>query len=173
MPMSEVTRILTAVDEGDSAAAERLLPIVYAELRQLAAKLLTREAPGQTLQPTALVHTVFVKLVDVQHAQNWSSQRHFFGAAAECMRRILVDAARKRRAGKRGGDWHRVVLDPDQLPEQMSDLIALDDALSSLQVSHPQKAEIVKLRFFAGLTREETARAMDVSTANGPMQGPG
>jgi RNA polymerase sigma factor (TIGR02999 family) len=158
--MSEVTRILSAVEQGDPHAAEQLLPLVYEELRKLAAQRLAQEAPGQTLQATALVHEAYLRLVDVEKAQHWNSRGHFFAAAAEAMRRILVDQAREKNRLKRGGGWQRVDLDQVAVVEDATsdDLIALNEALEQLAQESAVCAELVKLRFFAGLTLEQ-ARA--------------
>jgi RNA polymerase sigma factor (TIGR02999 family) len=165
--MNDVTRILSEVEQGDPHAAELLLPLVYDELRKLAAKKLAQEAPGQTLQATALVHEVYLRLVDVEKAQHWDSRGHFFAAAAEAMRRILVENARRRHALKRGGGFDRI--DLPQLAEsakgEVVDLVALDEALKKLEALHPQKAQVVKLRFFAGCSLEETALMLGCSRA--------
>jgi RNA polymerase sigma factor (TIGR02999 family) len=163
--MSEVTRILSAIEQGDSHAAERLLPLVYDELRALAAQRLGREKPGQTLQATALVHEAYVRLVDVDKAQAWNSRGHFFAAAAEAMRRILIDKARKKQRLKRGCDLRRVDLDAAcvSVEEPPDDLVALDEALTKLAQKHPDKAALVKLRYFAGLTIDETALVLGIS----------
>jgi len=165
--MSDVTGILSAIEGGDAHAAEQLLPLVYEELRKLAAQKLAQESPGQTLQATALVHEAYLRLVDVEKVQSWESRGHFFAAAAEAMRRILVDSARRHRAQKRGGKHQRI-----DLPELVEgaqddplDLLALDDALQKLEEQHPQKAQVVKLRFFAGCTLEETAQLVGISRA--------
>src|SRR5262245_7913918 len=152
--MTNVTRILSAIEQGDPSAAEQLLPLVYDELRRLAAQKMAQEAPGQTLQATALVHEAYLRLVDPDRAQHWNSRGQFFAAAAEAMRRILVEQARRRMAFKRGGDRHRQPLDPDRIaaPEVADDLLALDEALTRLAAAEPQVAELVKLRYFAGLT---------------------
>src|SRR5947199_1738046 len=152
--MSEVTRILSAIEQGDPHAAAQLLPLVYDELRKLAAQNLTREKPGQTLQATALVHEAYVRLVDVEKAKHWNSRGHFFGAAAEAMRRILVDNARRKQRPKHGGNRDRVLLDAIALPveDRFHDLLALDEALNALAAHEPVKAELVKLRHFAGLS---------------------
>src|SRR5262249_43022263 len=152
--MSEVTRILSAIEQGAPHAAEQLLPLVYDELRQLAAQRLAHEQPGQTLNATALVHEAYLRLVDVEQAQHWNSRGHFFAAAAEAMRRILVEQARKRGRLKRGGDRQRLDLDALQLsvPEVVDELLALDEALAEFARKHPDKAVLVKLRYFAGLT---------------------
>ncbi|HEV8060353.1 MAG TPA: ECF-type sigma factor [Gemmataceae bacterium] len=165
--MSEVTRILSAIDQGDAHAAEQLLPLVYDELRRLAEQKLTREKPGQTLQATALVHEAYVRLVEVKEAQHWKSCGHFFGAAAEAMRRILVENARRRKAVRHGGNWQRQDLDliePAVAP-LTDDLLALDEALDKLAAMDSRKAELVKLRYFAGLTIEQTAEVLGVSVA--------
>jgi RNA polymerase sigma factor (TIGR02999 family) len=165
--MSEVTRILSAVERGDPHAAEQLLPLVYEELRQLAAAKLARDRPGQTLQATALVHEAYLRLVDVDQAQHWNSRGHFFAAAAEAMRRILVDAARSRKAQKRGGERRRVEVEIAEFPAPPDDqkLLALDEALAKLERQHPPKAQLVKLRYFAGLPIREAAAALGISTA--------
>jgi len=163
--MSDVTRILSQIESGDPSAAEQLLPLVYEELRKLAAVRLAQEKPGQTLQATALVHDAYIQLVDVEKAQHWNSRGHFFGAAAEAMRRILVDSAKRKQCDKRGGQVQRVGLDDDQIeaPSRSIDLIALDEALSRLAVHDSRKAELVKLRFFAGLTIRQAADALRIS----------
>jgi RNA polymerase sigma factor (TIGR02999 family) len=168
--MSEVTRILTAIEQGDPHAADRLLPLIYDELRRLAARRLAREAPGQTLQATALVHEAYLRLVasggsDAPGSRRWDSRGHFFAAAAEAMRRILVESARRKRARKRGGGLARQDLDPDRLsaPEAPDDLLALDEALAKLAAAEPQVAELVKLRYFAGLTVREAADVLGVA----------
>jgi RNA polymerase sigma factor (TIGR02999 family) len=163
--MSDVTRILSAIDQGDPHAAEQLLPLVYDELRQLAAQKLAQERPGQTLQATALVHEAYLRLVDVQQAQHWNSRGHFFAAAAEAMRRILVDQARRKQAGKHGGGRLRVDLAEDvAAPESRSDdLVALDEALGRLERHDADVARLVKLRYFAGLSHQEAAELLGVS----------
>jgi RNA polymerase sigma factor (TIGR02999 family) len=168
--MSEVTRILSAIEEGDPHAPEQLLPLVYDELRQLAAQKLAQEKPGQTLQATALVHEAYLRLVDAEQAQRWHSRGHFFAAAAEAMRRILVDHARQRRSQRRGGAAKRHSLgslDPAS-PAPDEELLAVDEALERLQKLDPPKAELVKLRYFAGMTIPEAAQALGISvpTAN-------
>jgi RNA polymerase sigma factor (TIGR02999 family) len=165
--MSEVTRILSAIEQGDPHAAEQLLPLVYDELRKLAAQKVAQEKPGQTLEATALVHEAYLRLVDVKQAQYWNSRGHFFAAAAEAMRRILVDNARRKKAEKRGGASRRVHVDPEELAAQQREdkLIALDEALAKLQTQDPLKAELVKLRYFAGFTIKEAAAALGISTA--------
>jgi RNA polymerase sigma factor (TIGR02999 family) len=165
--MSEVTRILSAIEDGDPSAAEQLLPLVYEELRTLAAGKMRQEKPGHTLQATALVHEAYVRLVDVQKAQHWNSRGHFFAAAAEAMRRILVDKARRKNADKRGGASRKVDVQPDELVAGQRDekLIALDEALAKLESEDRQKAELIKLRYFAGLTIKEAAATLGISTA--------
>lgn len=164
--MSDIERILTAVERGDPRAAEELLPIVYTELRRLAAQKLANELPGQTLQATALVHEAYMRLVGVE-GQDWDSPGHFFAAAAEAMRRILIDNARRKRSLKRGGDAHRVALDGLALAHEPTsdELIALDEALTRLAEADKTKAELVKLRYFAGLTLEEAAGVLGISPA--------
>ena len=166
-PMNEVTCILSAIELGDPRAAEQLLPLVYEELRRLAAQKLAQEKPGQTLQATALVHEAYLRLVDVEQVQHWDSRGHFFAAAAEAMRRILVDSARRHRAQKRGGDQERIDLPElaERAPDDPLDLLALDDALQKLEEQHPRKAQVVKLRFFAGCSLEETAQHLGISRA--------
>jgi len=162
--MSDVTRILSAIEHGDPQAAEQLLPLVYDELRKLAVQRLAQEKPGQTLQATALVHEAYVRLVDVDTAQDWNSRGHFFAAAAEAMRRILVDQARRKQADKHGGGRLRVDLPEDLAAEARSDdLVALDEALSRLERHDPDVARLVKLRYFAGLTIEEAAQALNIA----------
>jgi RNA polymerase sigma factor (TIGR02999 family) len=164
--MSEVTRILSAIDQGDPHAAEDLLPLVYHELRQLAAQRLAQEKPGQTLQATALVHEVYLRLVDVDQAQHFNSKGHFFAAAAEAMRRILIDNVRRKRRPKHGGGQQRIDLDEAlSLDNPRDDLLALDEALTRLAAHEPIKAELVKLRYYAGLSLEEAAAALGVSPA--------
>jgi RNA polymerase sigma factor (TIGR02999 family) len=168
--MTDVTRILNALDEGDPEAANKLLPLVYDELRRLAAQKLSHEAPGQTLEATALVHEAYLRLVGQQDQQRWDSRRHFFAAAAEAMRRILVENARRKRSRKHGGGLARHDLDDVQpaAPQLDEELLALDEALTRLAAKDPLKAELVKLRHFAGLTVEQAAQALDISstTAN-------
>jgi RNA polymerase sigma factor (TIGR02999 family) len=163
--MSDVTRILTAIEQGDPAAAEQLLPLVYDELRLLAAQRLASEQPGQTLQATALVHEAYLRLVGTEQVQHWDSRRHFFAAVAEAMRRILIDRARDKRRLKRGGNWRRLQLDDIDLSvtEPPEDLLALDEALQKLAEDDPLCAELVKLRFFAGLTQEEAATILGIA----------
>lgn len=165
--MHEATRILSQVQSGDPSAAEKLLPLVYDQLRRLAAERLQNEAQGLTLQPTALVHEAYVRLVDAKEPQSWKSRGHFFAAAAEAMRRILVENARRKQRIKHGGgrlrvDWEAA----EQLSEPPTqDLVALDEALSKLASEDPLKAELVKLRFFAGLTMPEIGDVMSISLA--------
>ena len=165
--MSDVTRILDAIERGDAKATDELLPLVYEELRLLAAQKLSHELPGQTLQATALVHEAYLRLMGGA-SPGWRGRRHFFLAAAEAMRRILVDSARRKRRLKRGGDHHRIDLDDAVLSLETSvpldDLLALDEALDRLVAWDTTKAELVKLRFFGGLTREQAARALDISS---------
>ena len=165
--MSDVTQILSQIEQGDPSAAEQLLPLVYEELRKLAAAKLAHEKPGQTLQATALVHEAYLRLVDVEQAQQWDSRGHFFAAAAEAMRRILVDSARRKASQKRGGDLDRIdAPEIAELPDNRQiDLIALDEALATLEQLHPENAQILKLRFFAGLSLEEAAQAVGISRA--------
>lgn len=165
--MTDVTQILSQVEQGDTSAAEQLLPLVYDEMRKLAAQKMTHEAPGQTLQATALVHEAYLRLVDVEKAQHWKSRAHFFGAAAEAMRRILIDNARRKQRPKHGGDRRRVELDEAYLScySPAQDLLALDEALAKLASQEPVKAELVKLRYFAGLSLDEAAEAIGVSPA--------
>jgi RNA polymerase sigma factor (TIGR02999 family) len=163
--VSEVTRILSALDQGDPHAAEQLLPLVYDELRNLAAQRLAQERPGQTLQATALVHEAYVRLVDVDTAQHFNSRGHFFAAAAESMRRILVEQARRKQADKHGGGRLRVDL-PDDLAApavRTDDLLAIDEALSRLERHDADAARLVKLRYFAGLSHEQAAEALGIS----------
>jgi RNA polymerase sigma factor (TIGR02999 family) len=163
--MSEVTQILSAIEQGDPHAAEQLLPLVYDELRKLAAARLAQEKPGQTLQATALVHEAYVRLVEGGESIQWDTRGHFFAAAAEAMRRILVEQARRKRRRKRGGD--RVKQDLDELdlkaPEVPDDLLALDEALALLAATNSSAAEVVKLRYFAGLTVPQAAEALGIS----------
>lgn len=165
--MSEITRVLSAIDQGDPHAAEQLLPLVYGELRKLAEQKLAQEKPGQTLQPTALVHEAYLRLVDVEKAQHWGSRGHFFAAAAEAMRRVLIDGARRRRAKRRGGQAKRCTLDGLEAATPGSDdeLLAVDEALERLQELDAAKAELVKLRYFGGLTITEAAQALGISTS--------
>jgi len=166
--MTDVTRILNAIEAGDSQAAGELLPLVYEELRLLAARKISNEAPGQTLEATALVHEAYIRLVGTE-AHNWNSRGHFYAAAAEAMRRILIDNARRKRSLRRGGGHQRVELDAALLQGgrsgEMDDLIALDEALQKLSENDPVKADLVKLRYFAGLTSNQAARILGVSPA--------
>ena len=165
--MTDVTRILSAIEQGDPQAAEQLLPLVYGELRTLAAQKLAQEKPGQTLQATALVHDAYLRLVDRDAVQRWDGRGHFFAAAAEAMRRILVENARHRRAPKHGGGRRRVDLDDAccVAGPVADDLLSLDEALARLAAEFPQKAELVKLRYFAGLSLEEAAQMLHISPA--------
>jgi RNA polymerase sigma factor (TIGR02999 family) len=163
--MNEVTRILSAIEQGDPHAAEQLLPLVYDELRELAAQKLAHEKPGQTLQATALVHEAYVRLVDAEKTPHWNSRGHFFGAAAEAMRRILVEAARRKNRDRHGGGRERLTLvnldiaaeSPDE------DVLALSEALDRLATANPRAAELVKRRYFAGLTGREAAEVLNIS----------
>jgi RNA polymerase sigma factor (TIGR02999 family) len=163
--MSEVTRVLSAIEQGDPQAAEQLLPLVYGELRKLAARRLAQEKPGQTLEATALVHEAFLRLVDVDQAKHWNSRGHFFAAAAQAMRRILVDNARSKRSAKRGGNLLRQELDAIEIaiPDMPEDLVALDEALNKLAATDKTAAELVHLRFFAGLPLAEIASILGIS----------
>jgi len=164
--MSDVTQILSAIENGDPHAAEQLLPLVYNELRKLASQRLSSEKPGQTLEATALVHEAYIRLVDSARAKHWQSRGHFFAAAAEAMRRILVDAARRKQALKHGGGVERSELDESRIvaPEAGEDILALDEALGRLATADREAAELVKLRFFAGLSSEQAAEALGVSS---------
>jgi RNA polymerase sigma factor (TIGR02999 family) len=166
--MTDVTRILNAIEKGDSKAADELLPLVYEELRFLAAKKMEQEPPGQTLQTTALVHEAYIRLVGSE-IQNWNSRGHFYSAAAEAMRRILIDNARRKKSLKRGGDYQKIEFEAVILKGgkscQMDDLIALDEALRKLTDKDKLKADLVKLRFFAGLTSEQAAKVLGISPA--------
>jgi RNA polymerase sigma factor (TIGR02999 family) len=163
--MADLTQILSAIEQGDSRAAEKLLPLVYEELRSLAAQKLAQEMPGQTLDGTALVHEAYLRLVGKGEERTWNSRGHFFAAAAEAMRRILVENARRKQCLKRGGDQARQELEQDQLtaPEPREDLLALDEALGKLAVINRQAADLVQLIHFAGLTLPEAALALGVS----------
>jgi RNA polymerase sigma factor (TIGR02999 family) len=166
--MSEVTRILSAIEQGDPSAAEQLLPLVYDELRQLAAAKLAQEKPGQTLEATALVHEAYLRLVGTGEEARWDNRRHFFAAAAEAMRRILVENARRKQAHKHGGDRQRRDLDAEALaaPEANLDLLALDAALHRLAEHDPLKARLVELRYFAGLTGDQAAAVLGLSPSS-------
>ncbi len=164
--MTDVTRVLSAIELGDAQAAEQLLPLVYDELRRLASAKMAQERPGQTLQATALVHEAYLRLIDADKAQQWDSRGHFFAAAAEAMRRILVENARKKRRIKRGGDRARhSLLDVDLTLDPPDDeLLALEEALTMLCQEKPEIGRVVKLRFFAGLTIDDAAAALGVSS---------
>ena len=165
--MNDFTRILSAIEQGDPQASEQLLPLVYEELRRLAVHKMARETPGQTLSPTALVHEAYVRLVDTDTAHRWNGRGHFFGAAAEAMRRILVERAREKRSLKAGGNRQRQELPdvaaPDAGPNV--DILALNDALGKLETRDKRKADVIKLRFFAGLTIDETADVLGIATS--------
>jgi RNA polymerase sigma factor (TIGR02999 family) len=163
--MSEVTRILSAIERGEPRAAEQLLPLVYEELRRLAAEKMAHEKPGQTLEATALVHEAYLRLVDVDKPKRWEGRGHFFAAAAEAMRRILVENARRKQAVKHGGGRVRVDLLHDLVGAEPrpDDLVALDEALSRLEQHDPDAARLVKLRYFAGLSHQAAAEAMGIS----------
>ncbi|HEV3444879.1 MAG TPA: ECF-type sigma factor [Gemmataceae bacterium] len=165
--MTEVTRILDAIDQGDPSAAEQLLPLVYDELRRLAAQRLAHEAPGQTLQATALVHEAYLRLASTEQTRHWNSRGHFFAAAAEAMRRILVENARRKGRIRHGGGRKRVDLDEADplVARPFPDLLAIDEALTRLAARDPVRAQLVKLRFFAGLTMPEAAQALGISLA--------
>ncbi len=165
--MSEVTRILYAIEQGDAQAAERLLPLIYDELRKLAAQKMASEKPGQTLQATALVHEAYVRLVDTERVQHWNSRGHLFAAAAEAMRRILVEQARHKQTVKAGGELRRIslsVIEPQASTPDVN-LLELNEALDKLAAKDSRKAEIVKLRFFAGLSIEQSAAMLGISTS--------
>jgi RNA polymerase sigma factor (TIGR02999 family) len=164
-PPSDVTKLLQAWNAGDQTALERLVPLVYAELQRVARNHLRRETPGLTLQPTALVHEAYLRLVQITD-MTWQGRAHFFAMCSRLMRQILVDAGRARRVAKRGGGAIRVSLDEDLLPPRspLPDVVALDDALRALEALDPRKCRVVELRFFTGLTLEETATVLDVST---------
>jgi RNA polymerase sigma factor (TIGR02999 family) len=165
--MHEVTRILSAIEQGEPQAAERILPLVYGELRRLAVEKMAHERPGQTLQPTALVHEAYIRLVDVEQAQHWDSRGHFFAAAAEAMRRILVDQARRKGSERQGGGLKRRALEHVELagPEPSHDVVAISEALARFEQIDRLKADLVKLRYFAGLTIPQAAEALGVSSA--------
>jgi RNA polymerase sigma factor (TIGR02999 family) len=166
--MSDVTRILQAIEQGQGQAADELLPLVYQELRLLAAQKLSREPNGQTLQATALVHEAYLRLVEAP-CRNWNSRNHFFMAAAEAMRRILIESARRKKSLKRGGAWKRVALreaaTSGRTESPIDDLLALDEALAKLAARDRIKADLVKLRYFAGLTTEQAGEALGISRA--------
>jgi RNA polymerase sigma factor (TIGR02999 family) len=165
LPMNDVTRILSAIQQGDAHAAGQLLPLVYDELRRLAAAKMAQEKPGQTLDATALVHEAYLRLVGTETEQRWENRGHFFAAAAEAMRRILVENARRKHSRKRGGDRQRIDLDllAATVPPRHDDLLDLDEALSQLTATDSQAAELVKLRYFAGLTVPEAAAVLGVA----------
>ena len=165
--MNDVTQILARIESGDSTASEQLLPLVYEELRRLAGQRLSQEQPGQTLSATALVHETYLRLVDGKQAQNWNSRGHFFGAAAEAMRRILVNRARDKNRLKRGGHMRRIDLEKIEIALETPDdeILALDEALTRLGNEHPECAELVTLRFFAGQSLKEAAAALGTSTS--------
>jgi RNA polymerase sigma factor (TIGR02999 family) len=163
--MNDVTRLLAAIEHGDPRASEELLPLVYRELRQLAQQRLAREKPGQTLQATALVHEAYLRLVGGQGAPDWDSRGHFFAAAAEAMRRILIENARRKRAERHGGRLERQDLDAIAIvaPTPSDDLLALDEALTKLEAEDPVKGQLVKLRYFTGLSEEDAADVLGIS----------
>lgn len=163
--MADVTQILSHIEQGDPSAADQLLPLVYEELRKLAAARLADEQPGQTLQATALVHDAYIRLVDVEKVQRWDSRGHFFAAAAIAMRRILVEEARRKKRLKHGGERCRVEIDCLQLASDIpsQQLLFLDEAISRLEREDPEKAKVVQLRFFVGMNHEEVAKALGVS----------
>jgi RNA polymerase sigma factor (TIGR02999 family) len=165
--MNDVTQILSRIESGDLTAAEQLLPLVYDELRRLAAQRLAQEKPGQTLQATALVHEAYLRLVDMDHVRQWNSRAHFFRAAAEAMRRILVDQARRKRSLKRGGEFKRVELDAIEATGALpvEDVLTISEALEKLTDHDSAKAELVKLRYFAGLSVEDAANVLGISRA--------
>jgi RNA polymerase sigma factor (TIGR02999 family) len=168
--MSDVTHILSQIESGEPTAAEKLLPLVYDELRKLATARLAKESAGQTLQATALVHEAYVRLVDAEQVQQWNSRGHFFAAAAEAMRRILIDQARRKGSDKRGGNFQRVPVDEainlaSTEGVSLPDLLALDEALRQFEAEEPVKAKLVKLRYFAGVPLEDAARMLEISTA--------
>ena len=165
--MSDVTQILHAIEQGDPHTASRLLPLVYGELRKLAAQKLAHEKPGQTLQPTALVHEAYLRLVGEAEKPHWDSRWHFFAAAAEAMRRILVENARRKKRVKHGGDHQRVALEDQDVPVQPppEEILALDEALTRLTGEDAAAAQVVQLHFFAGLSIEEAAEALGISRA--------
>jgi RNA polymerase sigma factor (TIGR02999 family) len=162
--MTEVTRVLSAIEQGDPSAAEQLLPLVYDELRQLAAQRLAHEKPGQTLQATALVHEAYLRLVDGDQVRHWNSRGHFFAAAAEAMRRILIEQARRKQADKRGGQWTRTALD-DAVAAPPEELLAVDEALDRLGRQDDVGGRLVMLRYYAGLSLEQAAETLGISSA--------
>lgn len=161
--MNEVTRILSAIEQGDPHAAEQLLPLVYDELRKLAAQRLAQEKPGQTLEATALVHEAYLRLVGQNEAASYKDRSHFFAVAATAMRRILIDNARRKKTQKRGGGLQRQQLEAVPAPEPDQELLALDEALQKLAATDPLKARLVELRYFAGLTGEQAAQVLGIS----------
>ncbi len=163
--MSDVTRILSAIEQGSPQASEQLLPLVYEELRRLAAQRLAQEKPGQTLDATGLVHEVYLRLVGAERGHSWNSRGHFFAAAAEAMRRILVENARRKKRVRHGGESNRVDVEMDDLPSRMSsdELLALDEALEKLSEQDPIKTQLVTLRYFGGMTIEQAAEALGIS----------
>ena len=164
--MTDVTQILNQIEDGDPSAAEKLLPLVYKELRLLAANRLANEKPGQTLQATALVHEAYVRLVDVDKAQNWNSRGHFFSSAAEAMRRILVENARRKQSVRHGGAMQRLDAEMDQLPgsKKSDEVLNIDQMLQRLESNNPDVAKLVEFKYFAGFTLDEAASAMGIST---------
>ena len=171
-PMNEVTRILSAINRGDPRAPEQLLPLVYDELRKLAAQKLAQEKPGQTLEATALVHEAYVRLVDTDQVPHWNSRGHFFAAAAEAMRRILVDQARNKMSRKRGGGLERLPLEEVDIgvPQPAVDLLAVNDALAKFESIDKAAANLVKLRYYAGLTLPQAAEALGISSSTADRQ---
>jgi RNA polymerase sigma factor (TIGR02999 family) len=165
--MTDVTRILSAIEEGDPSAADQLLPLVYEELRKLAAQKMAQEKPGQTLQATALVHEAYIRLVDNEKPQHWNSRAHFFGAAAKAMRRILVDNARRKASPMHGGDRLRVQFNDICTATDVAaeDLLSIDESLTRLAQVNPSKAELVRLRFYAGMSVPEAAKVLGISDA--------
>jgi RNA polymerase sigma factor (TIGR02999 family) len=165
--MSDVTRILSAIERGDQQAADQLLPLVYEELRKLASAKMAQESPGHTLQSTALVHEAYLRLVDTNEAQHWDSRGHFFASAAEAMRRIMIESVRRKASVKHGGERQRLVLNETDAIASVPDenLLKLDDAITELEKVEPQKAELVKLRYFAGLEETEAASMLGISRA--------
>lgn len=170
--MSDVTQLLSAIDAGDPRAGDQLLPLVYEELRKLAAAKMAQEMPGQTLQATALVHEAWLRLGGMESAQAWNSRGHFFGAAAEAMRRILVDAARRKGRQRHGGGMERVPVDQIEIAAALPEdrLVQVSDALEEMEKEAPEAAQVVKLRYFAGLTREQVADNMGISLRSAERQ---
>ncbi len=163
--MSEITQILSAIEQGDPTASKKLLPLVYQELRRLAAAKLAREKTGQTLQATALVHDAYLRLIGSNEEQKWNSRGHFFAAAAEAMRRILIEQARRKKSQKAGGGFERIAIPESELasPDRADDILVLDEALAKFEELHPRQAQVVKLRYFGGLTIEQTAKALEIA----------